>query len=109
MAMNSGGDLLFTGMRAGGEPHRTRADPTAQLRKVGGVDGQRKGRSFEIADGADLPGAQQTETCGLVSILGEAQVERTQNRADQPGPQPPAPVRTLRQPAIDKDHRYAAG
>ena len=48
--MNAGGDLLLPGMRTGGEPKGTRSDRSAQLRQLGEVDWQRRGRRFEIAE-----------------------------------------------------------
>ena len=109
LAMGRGGDLLFAGMGAGGEPQRARADLSAQAPQLRLIDRQRRAGRLQIADRRNIASAEPAQTLGLRLVLRQALRERGEHRADQPRPPPPAPVRALRQPAVHQHHRDAAG
>ncbi len=79
--MRRGGDLLFAGMGAGGEPKRTRPDRPAQRRQRCRVGGERGGGRLQIADARHRGGAQLAEPLGLRRVLRQAKGEGLQQRA----------------------------
>ncbi len=107
-AMRGGGDFLFAGMGAGGEPQRPSGDLLAQRVERRRVDGERRGRGLQIAYARHRRCAKPAKSLGLHLVLGEAEGEGFEDRPHQPRRHPPARQRPGGEPRIGEQHRNAA-